>query len=639
MVISQYAGVGEICPAWDVVLATGGSLTTAGTLYFSFQLQNRAGFNIPSVSSAVAYSPNQKITITIPEEVMQPGWDIHYFILSAGATSDPSTHVQIARVGGYQYGAGIEPQSVKTLLPIDIELTRDAHVALTPSTPTTNDLPTGADRLDGQVRWVTIEAKLFEYRADSNLPISVDVVAADIGQWVRIGGASTYVSDTRAGMGSDRSIVSINPVTTIPTPPYPGDSGFGKVLPSWESKYWIYNDTPSTLIAGTEFGIELEYNNKRSPDLLSGLFMMRFLGYVQPDGTLRTTDGEGREFLTVGAFYPWTPKVTTPFVTPDDLQPGEAIALGVKPYFSVAELNNEVPPGTVIGVLPVIRTQSGDYNPLGKLIPEGVVYAEADRYRVVPNTGLSYDLLSGMALVGSYDFPVKPRRTFGGLEPNTAGQKVIINGNGAVFTEEPIYTPSASEALRALVGTVAGVSTAGEWSSYAAIAPGQAATITLLYPCDSGGYGTVRNDHPDVIAGNNKALFNPPFIRIYLQRQDTGEIREFTGYAVIANTSQNFTLADWNSGNVISLLPISENDFSIYAPGATTIASTSGGTFPSANYRATYAFEYDGNQVTSVSHVSPPCITEFSGNFAAIFDSNVYIESQEDSFINALIFG
>ncbi len=632
--LSQYAGVGEICPLFTITTGSGGSLT-AGSLYFSFQLQNRAGFNIPSVSAQITYSTNQKIIITIPE--MPDGWDVHYFVISAGAANDPATHVQIARVPGFQYGVGIEPQSLKTILPTTLELSRNIHVSLAPSVTSVGSFPTGADRLDGQVRWVTDVAKWLEYRADSALPLSVDVVAADVGQWVRIGGASTYVSDTRAGVGSDRAIVSINPVTTIPTPPYPGET-LSKFLPGWEAQYWIYNDLPNALPSGTQFGIELEYNNQRSPDLLSGLVLVKFIGFVGSDGSVRTQDSSGRDFQNFGAFFPWTPKLTAPFITSDDLQPGEAIALAIKPFFSVAELNNEVTPDSIFGVYPVTRTQSGDYNPLGKLIPDGVVYGEADRYRVVPNTGLSYDVLSGYALVGSYDFPLKPRRTFGGLQPNTAGQKVIINGNAAVFTESPTYTPSASEGIRAIVSTVAGESVSSpDWSSYVAITAG--ATLTLSYPCDASGVGTIRADYPDVIAGNAKGLFNVSGVNIYLQRQDTLEIRRFSGFSVVANTSQQFTISNWTAGVIVASLPTADAAFSLFAPGVGAIAPAITGNFPSTNYRVAYSFVYDGNQITAISHASPPCIVEFSGNFAAIFDKNVYVESQEDSFINALIFG
>ena len=692
VLIAQYAGVGETCPEFGVAITSGGTLAS-GTLYFSFQLQNRAGFNIPSVSGEITYSTNQKIVITIPE--MPLGWDIHYFVISAGATNDPSTHVQIARIPGFQYGEGVEPQSVKTVLPATLELTRDSHLSLAPSIANAASLPVGSDRLDGQVRYITNLSIFAEYRADSGLPLSVDVITADIGQWVRIGGASTYVSNTRQGMGSDRPIDSINPVTTIPTPPYPGET-LSKHLPAWEAKYWIYNDNTNALPAGTEFGIDLEYNFKRSPDLLSGLVLVKFIGFVGIDGSIRTQDSNGRNFQNFGAFFPWTPKLTTPFITTDDLQPGEAIAFAIKPFFSVVEFNNEVTPKSIFGVFPVTRAQSGDYNPLGKLFtrdgePIGIVFDIGDRYRVVPGTGLSYDVLSGSALIGGYDFPEKPRRSFGGLQPNTAGQKIIANGNASIFTELSAYTPSASEGIRAIVSTVAGESSPGGWSSYTAITAG--ATITLSYPSTADGVGTIRADYPDVIAekiyatttasytqpaagasvtvpvtssallfvgqtifvsgggtysvasvptiasvsltnlgysGNAtagaviptsqmlvsipKGLFNPFSINIYLQRQDTLEIRRFSGFGVVASTSQQFTISNWTAG-VIDSLPTADADFSLFAPLSGAIVPNITGNFPPTNYRVAYSFVYDGNQITSISHAWPPCIKEFEGDF------------------------
>jgi hypothetical protein len=632
--LSQYAGVGEICPQFAIALTSGGNLT-AGTIYFSFQLQNRAGFNRPSVSAQIAYSTNQKIAITIPQ--VPDGWDVHYFVISAGVTSDPANHVQIARVPGYQFGIGIEPQSVKTILPTTLELTRDSHLLLAPTVANVASLPTGSDafgnptgeRIDGQARYINDPPMFVEYRADSTLDPSPPNASPEVilfsdvplippfppGRWVRIGSPSTYVSDTRAGVGSDRAISEINPVTVIPTPPYPGET-LSKYLPSWEAKYWIYNDFSNPLPAGTEFGIELEYNNKRSPDLLNGKVMVKFIGFVKPDGTIRTADSNGRDFQNFGAYFPWQPRLTTPFITTDDLQPGEAIALAIKPFFSAAEFVVK----DIIGVIPAIRSQSGDYNPLGMLFTQngkqvGTVFDIGDRYRIVPNVGLNYDILSGIALVSSYNPPEYPRRTFGGLQTNTAGQKIIINGSAGVFTEDANYQPTSSEAIRAIVSTVAGESTAGEWSSYVAITAG--VTVTLNYPSNANGVGSIRSNYPDVVADDisrSKGLFNPFSVNIYLQRQDTLEIRRFSGFGVVAATSQQFTISNWTAGT-ITTLPTADDDFSLFAPLSGAIAPAITGNFPPTNYRVAYSFGYDGNQITSISHASPPCIKEFDGDF------------------------
>ena len=602
MIKARYAGIGTNCPLFDVLVLGAGNLTSSGTLYFSFQLQNRAGYNIPSVSSAISYTAGQQIQITIPETVKQPGWDIHYYIVSAGTTSNPSTHVQIARYPGFEYEIGFDPQATRTTLPATITLSRDEHIGLAPSVADLNSLPTGLNRLDGQVRWVASESKWFTYRADSNLPLSVDVIAADIGQWVRMGTAGVYVSDTRSGAGSDRIVTAVNPVTAIPTPPYPGNN-IGKVLPQWEAQYWLYNNGTNVLPAGTEFGIALEYNNRRSPDLLDGLFLVKFIGFIRSDGTVRTQTSAGLEFPNLGAFITWTPKKTAPFLTIDDLQPGEAIALAVKPFFSSAELNNQVTPKSVIGVIPVIRTQSGDYNSLGKVMGSNVVYDIGDKYRIVPNTLLSYDILSGIALVGGYDFPKKERRTFGNLQAGIPGQKVIINGNGGVYSELDSYVPSSSEDIRAIVGTAAGESSVGNFTTYTA---GSGFNISFTHPT------LIRSDYPDVIAGSDKGKFNAIYINFYIQREDTLEIRKFTGYMTLPDGVQEYTISNWDSGTVAAL-PTPNADFSLFTPSNVTITSITGN-FPATNFRVAYSFQYDGYQITSISHSTPPCIKEIVGD-------------------------
>ena len=435
--LSCYAGVGNICPSFNVSVVSGGNLTGSGSLYFSFQLQNRAGFNIPSVSSQINYTTGQKIIITIPDTVKKDGWDIHNYQISAGATNNPANHVPICRIPGYELSP--DPQTVEITLPVSIELTKNSHIALAPTVANIAALPTGSDRLDGQVRWVSDISQWVEYRVD-DLPYEGNVYPADIGQWVRVQSASTYISDTANPGGSDRPLV--------------------------------YNDDSVSLTEGTEFGIVTEYNGLNSPELLSGLFMVEFQGYVNVStGALRTTKiADNTTFYNVGGYVPWTPKLTTPFLAPDDLLPGEAIQIAVKPFFSAAELaffqdyrnsSTGMVNGDIIGVKPTVKTRSGDYNPLGKLLyiegneaRKGVVYNIGDQYRVVPDIGLNYKVLSGCAVVNSIDFPKKPARVFSGLLPETENQKIIINGNGNVFTEQDDYVIQSSEALRAIVGTI-----------------------------------------------------------------------------------------------------------------------------------------------------------------------------------------
>lgn len=631
MLIPQYAGVGETCPEFNVVVSFGGELTSSSTVYFAFQLQNRIGFNKPFITSAVNYSAGQKITITIPASARQLGWDIHGFVISVSSTPDnPDSFIRIARVPGYQTGDGIEPQSVPTVLPATVVLSKDSHISGTPNVPNLSSLPTGNNLLNGAIRWVRDKAIFLEYRQDSVAePNETSVFEAqDGGNWHRTGTAGVPVDDTTQGNGCNREIdvVAIND-TLIKTPPYQADSPSGsKILPGWGITYWLINDyeedTGSPLPAGIRFGMSLEIEGQKSPDLLAGLFMMEFLGYVRyTDGSLKTTyTSDNSPFPLVGGMIPYVQRKSN-LATPEQLPPGWAIAIRIRPYFHVAELNNLVPPGAQFTGYPFIYPQSGDYNPIGKLLPDGVVFALGDRYRVVAGTGLSVDILPGVALMpDSYDFPMQPRRNVAGLEEDTEGQQIIVNGNGAALLKPASYQKTDSEAIRAIIGTSAGTSAVGNWSAYKPVPAEKAITVTLSHPCDSQGRGTIRDDYPDAIANSKKGAFNPSSVTIYVQRQSTGQIRAYSGVGVLAAPTQVVNLTNWLDG-VIEIIStgVDSSSFSLYSPkNADFEATEDGGDFPLDSYRVCYKFEYNGTRVTSISHASPPCIAEWDGSFSDI---------------------
>ena len=590
--IPRYAGVGIDCPEWSLTVVPGGNFTSPGTIFFSFQLMNRAGLNRAFISSAVNYNIGEKIVVTIPSNVRAEAWDIHYYILSASTTNNPESFIQIARLPGYEDGFEFDPQSLPIDLPVTIELTRDEHLLLAPSVNTRAELPTGNNLIDGMVRWILNESIFVEYQRNFM-------------SWEPLGTPNTFILDTTID-GSDRNLTEIDPTEIISHPLYPPSPNI-KVLPEWESRYFIYNDSSNPLPAGTEFGVELSYNNKRSPDLLNGLFLVKFNGFADRNGNLRTTDSEGREFNNVGGFISWEPKIETPFITEDDLLPDESISISVKPFFSTAELNNQIPPNSVVGILPVIRTQSGTYNPLGDLVNGDIVFAKGDYYRVLPSAGLSFTIGKGMALVRNYSFPVKPKRTISGLAENTANQQVIINGNGAVFLEAPDYQPTSSEALRALISTESGESAIGVWSDFIAISSNGGIAGTIAFE------NKIRDDYPDVIAGG-LADNNAPQVYVYIERQSDNEIRRF-GIFEFLPTEPNisFSIDDWDNGVIVN--PANpEAEFSLFSPGEITPSEIIGN-FAADNYRCAASFGYEGAEITSISHASPPCLREWSGPF------------------------
>ena len=500
--------------------------------------------------------------------------------------------MQIARLPGYQYGTGIEPQSLPTDLPATIELTENEHLLLAPSVATRSALPTGNNLIDGMVRWITEESIFVEYQAE-------------LSDWVFLGTPNTFIDDTTVE-GSDRNLTELAPNEVIAHPIYPPAPNT-KVLPAWESNYFLYNNEPNPLPAGTEFGIELFYNDKKSPDLLNGLFLIRFNGFTDPAGELRTTDGENRPFSNVGGFISWEPKVTTPFITDDDLQPGESISISVKPFFSTADLNNQVPPGSVVGVIPAIRTQSGDFNPISKLLNGNYVFAKGDLYRILPSEGLSFTIGSGTAIVAGYDFPQKPSRIISGLQENLANQQVVINGNGAVFVEAPTYTPTPTEDLRALIGTEAGESQASDWSGYLAL-NNEGINITSAIP------QAIRSAYPDAIAGEAVSV-NANLFYTYIERQSDSSIKRFGPFSFAASDiNLVLTISDWDGGGNVQI-PTPGADFSLFTPSAATITVNPTGNFQPDNYRVALTFGYEGTEITKISHASPPAIAEYPGDF------------------------
>lgn len=614
MLIEQYAGVGTTCPPIEISAQPGGNLTASGSLYFGFQLGNRAGYNRPFVTPQINYNPGDRLIITIPN-FQKPAWDIHYIVVSAGTTSDPSTFVQICRINAFEVGALIEPKSVRRSLPFSFNLDRDAHIALAPTVTTPSSLPTGSDRIDGQIRFIS---SLNQWRMYVANPVQSDPDAINQtseGEWVQVASAQSFVDNTFAGIGSDRAITEINPDTTLPYPEYPKPFSVAKSLPGWSMFYWLVNRGDTSIAAGLEFGIDLFWGDRQSPLLFNGLFQVRFLGFAKPDGTYRTTDSEGRDFPNVGGFFTWTPATSNPFITIDELGAGEAIALEVKPFFHPAEVDFRITPGSHIGIIPAIRPVSGDYTPVGKLFPNGIIFQIEDAYRVVPASALNLKILKGTGIVANIDWPIKPERFFSGLTANQAGQKVIINGTGAVFIRPSSYAPTNTEAVRALVSTVAGETATTNWSNPIAIAANTAIEITINHPVNNFGYAKIRSNYPDVIAGNERGLLNAEQIIIYVN--NGSQIRAFS-YPVVPTPTQVIEIIDFSAGTLINALPTGVAvDFGLYAP---ILGQVGGGVAGAVNapaiYRVAAAYRHTGISVTAISHASPPCIEEFPGDFS-----------------------
>jgi hypothetical protein len=596
-----------------------GSLTTAKTLYFALLGENPAGVNkLSAIVGSVTIGAGQGVSVAIPATAHSAGDFFESYVLAASTSNTPASFVQLAKLPARD-GDG-SPVS----LPATLTLDSDDHLALSAIVATPNELPT--DPLHGMLRQVTSLGKIFEYDADSLLePNDTTVLAADIGAWVwHPGDFSVYVAATTDGGGCDRPLSQVT-VTPLRAPRYTPDGATGA-----QRVFWIFNNDTVPYPAGNRVGLTLTLNDIPQDSRWNGLLSCKFLGYAKPsNGTLRTIYSDGSSFPDVGAEKPYE-TTKSDLILPDDLQPGEAYALAVYPAFTPAELNGEVPNNSVLRVAPFVFSQTGSYVDIAAALGSWI-YPVDDQGWIVPQLGLSGLALkrSGMVqsgLGGRSFLKVGPTPVLG-LQANTANQRLAINGNGAVY---PVSSIQAGDALRAIVSTVAGTGLASSWSSAFSVSSGQGIRVTCTYP-SNGNRATIRTDYPDRIAGlSGKAKLNAPFVTVYVKSGST--IKCFTGLGVVDGATQQFDLNDWNAGQVITSLPVPAQDFGLFAAVSCVGAGHAAGNFPAGTLEVAYAFQYDGNSITSISHdLVQGCILTPDADLAQVFNrSRYYAEEVAD---------
>lgn len=604
MAIAQYGSLRQQLPALQVATTTG-NLTGSGTLYFSLQGRNRAGHNLPSAVVSATYSAGGAIALTIPATARAAGEDIFRFVISAGASNDVSTHQQLCIYEGYE-----TDQETLNPLPVTITLSEDAHLIRGGIVADLANLPSGDNLLNGMLREVTAESKILRYEEDSTATVDNSTVypaSPDPGRWTVYGAFSTYQESTTDPGGCDRPASSV-PLAALITPPtHPGDGSTGTFV-----NLWLISDRTEgvgVVNQGKRIGFNVYVGDVNKSALFDAQLKLSLNGFVRlSDGTLDTTG------LTLGERDYRYGKAGAQLLE-KDLPSGYAMSWGVAIALDQDEFQEPLSPDTPIRVEPFFYPQSGTPSGLANFLGNAI-YAQGDRRRIVPDLGLTVKALSGAGIISGVDFPLEGERVIAGLAANTADQIAAINGDGAVTIEGSTGDLRSTQAIRAYLGTEAGQSEAGAWSAYTAVTVGQALTITLSHPTD-GTNGTIRANYPDTkIAGNALGAFNPPLCKIYLQRQSDGEIREFAGLAVVDAATQDITISNWSNGVVVASVPTAPSTaFSLFAPGASSLAGSGNGTdFTAGDYRACFAYQYDGGQVTVIDHSSPPAVYEVEGD-------------------------
>jgi len=574
--------------AANVEVLNGGLTLASRSLYLAIAGVNTAGVNLLSDSvGAILIGAGQSLQVTFDSTTRLEGefWDS--FVLAASLTENPESFVQLAKLN-LNTDAG-----ERDILPLTLLLSRDSDFILSGAIATPLQLPISP--VHGMLRAISsLEGRIFEYDENFARPANgTTILTAGVGRWLyKPGNYSVHVDSTLDGGGCNRPI-SLVAATDIRAPRYQpsGANGVKRI-------FWLNNTANAPVQAGLRVGFSVELDGVAQGDAFSGLLQTRFLGYANTaTGVLRTEYASGEAFPFIGIERSYQNRKTDLLLV-DDLQPGEAYAVEVYPRLLGSQINGGLPQNALIRVSPFLFSQQGSFAQVGGALGDWI-YPQADRGWVVPQAGLQAIALKRSGMVQSYEFlMVGPTEVFG-LLPNTAGQLIAVNGNGAIYRRPTVL--DENERLRAIVSTAEGISAPSPWSAPFVLGAGQGLRVTCQYP-SNGTSGVIRGNYPDPIAGMTvKAEFNPPLVGIYVR--SGAQIRVFTGFAVLDGVQQVFDLVSWSEGEVLSSVPPATSDnFCLFEALSATAVGLGGGDFPQGLIEVAYAFEFDGSAISAISH-------------------------------------
>lgn len=587
----QFANGRSQLPPPTIAVTTGGTNSTARSLYFALQGQNIAGYNLLStIVGPVSIGINQQVTITIPSTAHVAGELFSDYVISASLTNVAADFVQVARVPAHDSGGA------DISLPMSIVLSADEHFNLSAIVSAPANLPTTA-LISGMRRGVASLAYVFEYDPlGTQTPNNATALSAAPapGNWLRVGGFSTVVSNTTSAGGCAQDVRAINEAA-IKVKPYAcnGQNGIGH-------RFWMVNDSTESLPAGLRVMIGVTLGEVPSSGLFEGLLRVIFRGYVNTtDGTVRTAISTGETMRGLNQEVLFENKKTD-LLLEDDLQPNEAYALDIYPNLRPEFLNNQVSNHSLIKVSVGLALQAGAYVEGGSAQGDSI-YPDYDRKLVVPQR-VGGKCLKGSGMVNSRSFLGRGESLIVGLLPNTT-QFVFLNSDGFTYLKrEP---KNQTEAIRAKVSTIAGVSNPSPWSAPIVVTANGGIDITCHYP-SNGTRGIIRANYPDpLLIGNNKGQFNCQILVLYVRSTVGGvsTIKKFPGKLIVDGASQVFQLSDWNAGVTISGLPAAPSlDFCLFEAVSADLVADGVGNFPAGTIETAYAYELDGTQISAISH-------------------------------------
>ena len=595
---------------FSTAVAAGGSTTVGKSLYYALQGYNRAnGRNLLSIEAAPkTIVAGEKVTLTVTAGARLSGEAWLGYILSASSSPTDTTFVQLAKI------RAIDPLDETTVLtfPLTLDLDQDEHFELSQTVANDAALPGTGVALHGMRRGLLSTGLIYEYdQYDLTTPIDGQLVfngPGGVGRWKVTNTFGTYIANIGNIGGCAQDMREVVSDATLNVLDYEATGSASPPI-----TLWLSNDTNTVVPEGTRVAVNVRIGELNRSNLFNGKLTLTFLGFVDTTtGLIRTVDGASDPMPSVGIEQNYNSAVPN-LILEDDIQANEVYAFNIKAKFSDAQIGGFVPDGAFIRVLPSFITAAGVYSEAGPLIGNAIFNIN-DCRRVVPGTDLTLLALEGSGIINSYVFPNVAEQLVTSLDSNTAAQEILITGNGQVYYNLNSPVPSDSDQL-ALISTESGETAIGTLSSSLTIGGSDGVILTINYPSDANGTGTIRSDYPDAIANLAKGTFNPTEVNIYLQDTVTAEIRKFGPFTVIPDVSQDITISDWTAGTIVGSFPTApSSDFSLYAPGTTSLAldTGNGANFTGNTYEGSFTFNYTGNQVTKISHSTTdgnvPCL-------------------------------
>lgn len=600
----------------NLAVSSGGSTTIAHSLYFTLQGQNVAGYNLPSsIVGPIAIAAGEQLTITLPTTIQNSGEYFSHYILSASATNDPATFVQLATISAFDsLGAPVS-------LPTSLTLNTDEHFKLSAIVANPAALPT-ASLVPGLRRGVSSLAAVFEYNPASLLDVNgttaLDAAPAP-GRWLRVGGFSTVVTDITDPGGCRQDARDPDVVINVSGYPCDGSNGPG-------FRFWLMNDDISPIPSGQRVVIGVTLDEVPRSGLFEGLLRCIFRGFVSTStGVIRTTTGTGEDMSGVGNEIIFENKKTD-LILEDDLNPGEAYVIEIYPHFRADQLNNQILNQSLLKVNVALALQAGAFVEGGSAWGDRI-YPDYDRGLVVPQR-VAARCLKRSGMVNSRSFLAIASTPVLGAVQNTDDQPLYISSNGVAYFKPSTEPKLDTEAIRAKISTLAGVSDPSPWSAPLTVTSGNAIDITCTYP-SNGTTATIRANYPDpLLIGNSQGQLNAQLVTLYVRStvSSVATIKAFPGRLLVDGATQTFAISDWNAGTTISVVPVAPTaDFSLFEAVSATALVAGIGNIPAGTIEAAFAYEYDGSQITSISHRSiDGCIHTSTLTLAEVEETSQY---------------